>query len=477
MISKFVREQKKYTQRDLCNLFECAEERAVYIIRRLKEYGLIRAVRAGDSPDDAPYSIDEEIEISDVKIGDQKSLYAFTFVGVIVISGIVLKCYPKYISKNDEPKDELCRVLKVLEKYNSRRQIIRTFSEGEDVAAFNPLAVLLFLLNDYYENGVYSNTEDILENNGLGEILWDRTINETFSIISNNRPYYIDLKTRRRVNNEFDYMKRLHECILTMASKELYDADLLDIFEISGVHLSSESIEDFGDRDYILYRIEKELNVQFNTRKQILLKALYAYLNNTGNLGDSDAFSCVGTSNFNLVWEDVCASILNNQINQPLGSLNLPVPLQGQYDEGEKLIDIIDKPVWSATGRSARDTLIPDLVCIFDSSFIIFDAKYYNPVLEFGKPPKAQPGIESITKQYLYQLAYQQFIKDHKFSRVENCFLIPTEETETVDKGEVSMRMLSALGLKDIKVRLLPANTVYGYYLSGKRMNITALGL
>ena len=75
--------------------------------------------------------------------------------------------------------------------------------------------------------------------------------------------------------------------------------------------------------------------------------------------------------------------------------------------------------------------------------------------MEKGIVPTGQPGIESITKQYLYQLAYQRFIEDHKFSSVKNCFLLPTENNEIEDKGEVRMEMLSNLGLQDIKIRLI----------------------
>ena len=74
---------------------------------------------------------------------------------------------------------------------------------------------------DYYENGVYNNTQDIVETNGAGEILWDKTINETFTLLSDDRPYYIELQTRKRVNDNYDYFKRLHECILTEASKQV----------------------------------------------------------------------------------------------------------------------------------------------------------------------------------------------------------------------------------------------------------------
>ena len=79
----------------------------------------------------------------------------------------------------------------------------------------------------------------------------------------------------------------------------------------------------------------------------------------------------------------------------------------------KKLIDLIDKPQWSGTApngepfvKQAEDTLIPDLISIVnvdgDYQFIIFDAKYYNIQLEHNKKLRGQPGIESITKQYLY---------------------------------------------------------------------------
>ncbi len=368
-----------------------------------------------------------------------------------------------------------------MEKYNSKEQIIRIFNDSNESSSFNLLAVLLFLLQDYFENGIYSNTEDIIECNGSGEILWDKTINETFTLLSENRPYYVELKTRKRITNDFDYFKRLHECVVTKASKELQDAGLLSLFEMTGVNLTDEELDDFGDKEYILYRIESELNTQFNTRKQLVLKTMYAYIDRRGSLYDTEGLSLFGTNCFNLVWEKICADIMDNQLDVPLGALKLPVPLKDGYNRKTKLIELIKKPLWTITGKYAKDTLIPDLVSICkvndQHQFIIFDAKYYNAHLKKGVVPTGQPGIESVTKQYLYQLAYQQFIKDHNFSSVKNCFLLPTENNKIEDKGEVRMEMLSNLGLQDIKTRLIPATMAYELYLSGRKMDIESLYL
>lgn len=479
MISEFVREQKRYTQNELCHILKCSEEHAIPLIRKLKEFGVLKAVKASDIQKNMADLLDEDIEVVDVEVGENEYLYVFTFVGVIVVAGRVLKCYPKYLLSAKEPTDELRKVIKVLEKYNSKEQIVRMFNDSSESSSFNLLAVLLFILQDYFENGAYTNTEDIIECNGSGEILWDKTINETFTLLSENRPYYIELQTRKRITNDFDYFKRLHECIVTKASKELQDAELLDLFEMTGVDLTDEELDDFGDKEYILYRIENELNTQFNTRKQLVLKTMYAYIDRRGSLYDTECLSLFGTNSFNLVWEKICADIMDNQLDAPLGVLKLPVPLKDGYNRRMKLIELIEKPMWTITGECAKDTLIPDLVSICKVNgkhqFIIFDAKYYNAHLEKGIVPKGQPGIESVTKQYLYQLSYQKFIGEHNFSAVKNCFLLPTEKELIISKGQVRMEMFRKLGLEDIEVRLIPANMAYEYYLSNRKLNIEKL--
>lgn len=476
MISKFLREQKRYTQEELCDILECSEEKIISIIRKLKEYGILKAVKASDLQRDMTDLVDDDIEVADVEFGENEYFYVFTFVGIIVVAGCVLKCYPKYLLSVQEPKKELQQVIRVLEKYNSKEQIIRMFNDTNESSSFNLLAVLLFLIHDYYENDVYSNTEDIIESNGSGEIFWDKTINETFTLLSNNRPYYIDLKTKKRVNDDFDYFKRLHECILTKASHELKEADLLDFFEITEIDLTDEELSEFGDKEYILYRIENELSTQYNTRKQLVLKTMYAYIDRSGNLYDLDCLSLFGTNNYKHVWECICAEILDNQLDKSLGALKLPMPLKPEYNSNAKLIDLIEKPLWTSAERTANDTLIPDLITVTNEQFIIFDAKYYNAMLIKGKVPKGQPGIESITKQYLYQLAYQKFINDHGF-QVKNCFLLPTEKSEVENKGEVSLDMLSSLGLKNIKVRFIPATIAYEHYISGRKLDLNLLCL
>ena len=136
MISKFVREQKRYTQQDLCSILECTESEVVGYIRKLKEYGVLKAVKASDLQKDLSELQEEDIEIADVEVGENVYLYGFTFVGGIVVAGRALKCYPKYLLSKENPTEELQQILKVLEKYNSKEQIVRMFNDSSESQSF-----------------------------------------------------------------------------------------------------------------------------------------------------------------------------------------------------------------------------------------------------------------------------------------------------------------------------------------------------
>lgn len=485
IISGFVREQQRYSKRQLQTRFKFDEPGAEKFIKNLKSYGILKTVANSNDQKDMTDLIDEDVQVVDETVGNDDCLYVFTYVGVITCGSRVIKVYPKYILSSDTPLTEMKLVIKVLERYShSDEQIINLFNGDGDNRSFNILAVILYLLNDYFEHGVYNNTEDIIETNGEGEILWDRTIDDGFAFIEENRPYYTELYTHKTIDDDLDYFKRLHKCVLTECSHQLHEAGLEDLFEMETVELSEESLDDFGDRDYVLDKIMTELNIQFNTHRQILLKTLYTYISQDRKmLEENQGISMYGTNAFHAVWEKACADVFENKLNTPIGQLHLNKALAEGYDKKAKLIDLIEKPMWCGedTVQRPKDTLIPDLITISQHNgedwFVIFDAKYYLLQLEKGKTLRGNPGVGDVTKQYLYQLAYKKFIQDHNIGVVKNCFLMPTESTRIISAGNAKMEMLSALGLEDVQIRKIPATELFSYYLARKRMPIEKLYL
>ena len=479
MVSVFVKEQCAYSKEQLNKIFK--KDKNHTSIKKLKEYGILKTIKVVDRYTDLSELDDLEI-IVDEDDSEVEYRYVFTFVGVIIVNGYILKCLPKYIRSSDASNDELKQIIRVLEKYNSKEQIIKMYVNNQKDNDFNRLAAMVFLLNDYYDNGVYNNQMDVIEINGNGEINWNKTINETFAILHNSRPYYVELQTVKHKNDDYDFFKRLHECVLTLCSKELEETSLLDLLGLTGVNLTDEVFEDFGDKEYILSQLEREMNVQFNTRKILLLKTLYMFINDEGTLVDNSTLSLFGTNSFHTVWEDVCAEVMGNRLNEKIGKIIMPRRLHPTYYEKRnlRLIDIIGKPQWvdvESKKHEANKTLIPDLISIKDDLFVIFDAKYYNIVLEPNKTLSGNPGVGDITKQYLYQLAYRDFIEKHGFNLVKNCFLMPTEEHEIIPLGYAKIEILENLGLENIQIRLLPACEMYNLYLTNKTMDIQRLKL
>ena len=485
IISSFIQEQKRYSKKYLKKIFEFEEQGVEQFIKSLKSYNVLKAVKNSTEQEKLTDLVAEDIEVADETVTGDEYLYTFTYVGIITIGRRIIKIYPKYLLSAQEPIKEMKQVIKVLERYSKHKeQIINLYNgDGED-RSFNLIAVILFLLNDYHEYGVYNNSEDIVELNGEGAIVWGKTIDESFALIQNNSPYYMEIYTNRTVDNDMDYFKRLHECVLTECFKQLKESQLDELFDMTSVELSDESVDDFGGKDYILGRIQAELNTQFNTRRQILLKTLYAYIAQDRRMLEEDkGFSMYGTTAFNIVWEKVCANVFNNNLEAEIGNLKLKKPLIEGFDKTEKLKNIIGKPEWvyGEVKKESGDTLEPDLITIYNHNgedwFIIFDAKYYNIKLEKDEKLSGNPGVGDVTKQYLYQLAYSDFIEKNFIKNVRNCFLMPTEENKIINKGYVKLEMLEQLGLENIQIRLLPAHQIFEYYITRKKWDIKKLEL
>ena len=177
----------------------------------------------------------------------------------------------------------------------------------------------------------------------------------------------------------------------------------------------------------------------------------------------------------------------------------LPNGLNKFGNGDKKLISLIDNPEWCITGNQGigyvdeeeyedgikKNTLKPDLIVFYNENFIVFDAKYY--VYDYNKEKniiRKQPGIESITKQYLYELAYKDFIEKTGFKSSKNGFLFPSPENKIENAGSVKLGFLSKLVKEnneifddkyDIQLIKLPASMMYDKYLNGSNLKISKL--
>ena len=467
---QILRELKPYSLIELERLFKVSEDQLRNILKSLSLMNIVKKFSKGTSKVELEELLDIE-SLEELNAQMESDLFVFKYVGIIMVGEICLILYPKYSDKYLADQFNNFKMLKqivsVIRKYQSKEQNIGS-GEEFDVDNFNLLSITLELLHNYYEHGLYSNDRQIVEENGEGDILWEKTINESPAYFSNRGPVYLDTFTINQESNEQDYFRRLHAFIVTEACSRL--KDILGILDIECVCISSEKKESFGSHEYIIYRLNQELSNQFITHKQNILKLLRRYIEEDTSKNVSETLSFVGTTSFNLVWEDVCSVVMDDCINKSIKELGL------SYSKNTKqsalVSDVIAKPMWkhnkSGMIHKAKKTLVPDIITINGNYLSIYDAKYYKIKLDC-KEVKNQPGVGDVTKQYLYELAFKEFAKENHLSINANAFLMPTDRDEEIRLGTACMELFHKLGdihLHDIEVILKPCEVMYEKYLN-----------
>lgn len=515
--SAFFRENKFYNLPDFSKRLKIDEEHAQKVISHLRAANIIKPTsrRALDMDE-----LQSEEIISDERFfSNSENGFTFCFVGIAYTENCVLKCFPKYFENDADEKSfgensanilHFKKVLRAIQKYKSDKcENLHIYYDTEEKGSFNRLAMELFLLEDYFTNGIYTNEREIIETNGEGQIDWNRTIGDAFAFIKNARPYYVDLQTVEFRDNSQDFFRLLHECVLTKCSRELQIAGILDLFDIAPVQLNAKPVSDFGDIDYIKYRLESEIKSQFITKKKNLLRTMYIFLSETESEKIESDFSFYGTNAFDMVWEKACSAIFDDIKNEQITNLehrgilhfkNYKLKNKGNLKsfiekaKWEFSKDIIDenkpskaiasleshKSLDSIKQLEANKTLEPDIISIHDGIFYILDGKYYVPHYN-ENTISDQPGIQDVVKQFAYHKAFHQFLQISSLEKVANAFLLPqtfpraNKNDENIKYiGNVKLLLMQTFALETLcPISLIELNPdfVFENYLQGKRIS------
>ena len=384
--------------------------------------------------------------------------FSFNYVGLLIIKEFVIFCIPKYYRGNNIKK-QIKQLLLLFQEYNKREKLVyeemETFGEMYNFSAHHLLSVMIFLLNDYKDYGLYTNKMIKYQLNGTDEINWPLTINKLQPYIIDNDPIYLEYFTYSQTDEEENYIRALHKYVLTKCSKYFSDNGLSDFFGFRDITFEIDE-EKFSHTEYILMKIQNELSVQYINRKQRVLKALYSYISH--NMVDNTIFHIdyYGTKYFNLIWERTCAFVLNSQ--------------------ADKYKNNIDSAIWCTKSGIYHkgNSIIPDIISIRESGghkyFLIADAKYYD--LDFtNESLRNYPGVGDVTKQYLYQLSLLDNIIKMGFNNIVNMFLFPTDNCFEC-KGKVIVNYLKKQGLEDIFILMVPAEKIYKFYINRVKIDV-----
>ncbi len=412
------------------------------------------------------------------------TLYAFDFVGFIVYCDICLYVYPKYFLrkegtldlrdplKEDEIKDilsQLSTVMYAVKKYrdSNTKHVTDTSIEEVHHVRESRMAMMLYILFDYFENGIYSNKKEINEINGNGEINWNLTIDSFQPIFVDNKPYYVRYLNQRMITNKECLASKIHSAIIKQCSDELASCGILEFLGLSEIYeIDSTSLDSLGDITVLKKNLINERRSQFNTRKHELLSNLIAFIEGEGKLRVKSEAQFLGTRNFNIIWEKavsvafgdvkdnrICEAIIGNKGNRTFSDyIKRPEEKYAPYYS-------IQNIEYTSNG------LRPDCICIGDNTFSILDAKYYLPEIK-GNTLTGMPGVGDILKQHMYQKGYEGLIGN---MNKKNYFILPTWSSMTkVGIGRMPLPFVSQND-SDIEVVFVDADRVLKAYLQNKK--------
>lgn len=477
MQTAYFRELHPYSVEEIGDELGVGNDEARATIDALMDCGVIR-YRVGNERDE-----EERLEAEGASTQQR---YQFRFVGIAIARGHAIVCYPKYIRSTARPVGQMRQALGVIRRLGQEGQLLYAQDDG---ARNDQLALMLRLLWLYDEYGVYSNYEETRVANAPGVIDWQRTIDMETPILSDGTPIYLDLWTRKIRRNEHGLIMRLHRAILSEASRFLAECGLADLLSIGSVELTDEDPDVLGAPEYLQWLIDRERAEQYVTWKQDVLDLMRLYLTGGGAKAERDTVLRLGTTGYFHAWEAACKVAFGDLLDFRLRDLpSIDLADGWRERDGETLLQIVPRPIWARSEgmgeADAVDTLMPDTVTFFGCGgrrlFCIYDAKYYVPSMR-GKIV-GQPGVESVTKQFLYQSAYQRFVEDHGFEAVVNAFLVPTEDNEPKFLASVTFPgvMNGAVGVSPrfsdhIDMWALPAHEVFDCYLTGREMDESVL--
>lgn len=382
MMKVVVQENKEYSYGELRKKINTDEENFKKIVSKLKKKDILE---------------------------EEKDVFKFQFVGLSIINNRIIFVNPKYAS--DAMEVQL--ILKLLMEY-SNREVLDT--KEEEYLSYdyendcNILSIIDYLLIDYFQNGLYIKQEKKRSINDQGRIDWNRTIEKNNVMFNQNgQPIYLELVTWESTFSNNFIITTIHKYVINQCFIKLKELELLNVFNYDYVQF--EISEDF-DKDFMLNRLQEELNNQFEDRKISILKAMIKFINKMGSNAEDESIVLFGTKYFHVVWEKVNSYMFSNEYNS--------------------LSKYILSPKWKNLKGNwficNKNKIKPDILKLHKQKVIILDAKYYNINLN-DEFVENNPNSYDVIKQYTYQLAFEN-IKNIKYS---NKFKTIVDEKELED--------------------------------------------
>ncbi|MCH5161935.1 MAG: LlaJI family restriction endonuclease [Clostridiales bacterium] len=278
------------------------------------------------------------------------------------------------------------------------KRVRQEYNFGGSTGEFRQFQSMLWLMQDYIDNGCYVETETVYKNNGGGRINWKKTIKQNNILFDNGNIVYPSFVRNRVTTDESRIITQIYKACLARSVEELGF--------IYGLGQTERSLYDVDrDKDFLVYYLTSELNSTFRDYKKTLLNHLLAIVNNRDNGTKSLGFS-IYDSEFEYVFEFL--------VNRAFGTEDV----KRFYNTYSYYL-----PQRVPSSRLRPDTVMKDEK---NKMYYIIDSKYYN--YGYTRDPKDLPAASSVSKQ----IGYNHYLRDNLPEaernagyRVKSIFVLP----------------------------------------------------
>ena len=382
----------------------------------------------------------------------------FSYVGVIGIRTDFIVVLPKYIAIEDEvnKSEKSKQIFSILKRMDSQFGHLNELEFNNTNSSQNSFCELFIadsLLLDFLENGYLARQSKEYVKDSIGETNWEKTINEGEVFFSQDYPIYAYPYNEIAELDESHLLLKIHKkCLLQCYTKY---SELLDL-RIYFPDTISESLEELGDRNYLLNFLKSTLSHTYVDRDIRTIKLLIQFINSTYSIGLDNYYYLFGTTSYHVAWELICRETIPNKTTE--------------------LKKLISRPIWqSSEGVEHKETIVPDILASDEGSyFLIIDAKYYNINIQ-SRPFKIEntPGVNDVLKQFAYEVNFDNYCRGLGISNRFNVFLFPTEE-----KHEKPLRKIGEVTFREVfpgrKIYLLAYedHAAYNNFIDGNKIEI-----
>ncbi len=275
---------------------------------------------------------------------------------------------------------------------------------GDDIGENSeiPFNSFIWMISDYFNNGLYQEIEKKYSQKGHGKINWKKTLNSEH-YFSNNRVNYI--------NPYYESNIQRSNLITELNNYCLHQSVNYIGFLFGNIVLPECNLKEIVVKNNIKYYISilnKELSKSFNDRKKMLLIHIKRILEMSydNNFENQPTY---GTRRYEYAWEKMVSDTLGSKID---------------------ISKYFPNAYWNIVGRKSEEDksrLRPDSIYINKKykKFYILDAKYYK----FGITGNISdlPHTDSIQKQITYgdHIANNHETYGIEKNNIYNTFILP----------------------------------------------------